>query len=155
MSRANIKQPKQKVKTVVKNVVKIIEKEPERVIIDNTELLSEIEFLKSQLETNNEILDENFKLSHQQEDRISELREKNKILSKKMIEKDKIEIDKKTDEIEEIIEKAEITLKKITKPVTRREIIKPIVKPIVKPIKPLVKPLVRKSSSIVLKASAK
>ena len=146
MSRVNIKQPKQKVKTVVKNVVKIIEKEPERVIIDNTELLSEIEFLKSQLETNNEILDENFKLSHQQEDRISELREKNKILSKKMIEKDKIEIDKKADEIEEIIEKSEQMLKKITKP----KIIKPLVKPVIQPVRKI-QPLVRKSVPTIIK----
>jgi hypothetical protein len=69
-----------------------------------------------------------------------------------MIEKDKIEIDKKADEIEEIIEKAEITLKKITKPqvikpVTRKEIIKPVVKP----VKREIKPLVRKSSSLLLK----
>ena len=89
MSRVNIKQPKQKVKTVIKNVVKIVETK----IDPDEELKNEIEFLKSQLETNNEILDENFKLSHEQEDRISELREKNKILSKKMIEKDKIQIE--------------------------------------------------------------
>jgi hypothetical protein len=79
-----------------------------------------------------------------------------------MIEKDKIEIDKKTDEIEEIIEKAEITLKKITKPKIIKPLVKPVIQPVVnksgafasasvKPVKREIKPLVRKSSSLVLK----
>ncbi len=146
MSKANIK-PKAKAKPIIKKVVQIVETK----IDPDEELKNEIEFLKSQLETNNEILDENFKLSHQQEDRISELREKNKILSKRMIEKDKIEINKKADEIEEIIEKAEITLKKITKPQVIKPMIKPVVKVPVKPVKREIKPLVRKSSSLALK----
>ncbi len=109
MSRVNIKQrPKPKVKTIVKVIENEAElrckKEPNGV--NEASLLEEIENLKRELETNNEILDNTFKISHEQEDRIKQL-------SKRVIEKEKIEINSKTDEIEDIINKSEIMLKNI------------------------------------------
>ena len=124
MSRVNIKQrPKPKVKTIVKVIENEAElrckKEPKGLneaelrwkkdpkgLKDQASLLEEIENLKRELETNNEILDNTFKISHEQEDRIKQL-------SKRVIEKEKIEINSKTDEIEDIINKSEIMLKNI------------------------------------------
>ena len=60
MSKVNIKskpQPSPKV------VVKVIEKE-------SANLLEEIENLKRELEINNEILDNTFKISHQQKEKV-------------------------------------------------------------------------------------
>ena len=113
MSKVNIKtKPKQQAKTMVKNLVKVI---------DSPDLINEIEYLKKELEKSDELLDQNFKIMREEEDRISELRERNKVLSKKMIEKDKIQIEEKADEIEDIIEKSELMLKQINKRTLRAE----------------------------------
>jgi hypothetical protein len=150
MSRVNIKQPKKLVKNVVKKEPEIKEviKEviPSHLFDEINEKEKELKLLRRELEANNEILDNTFKISHQQEDRIKQL-------SKKIIERDKIEItkhseemNKRTNEIEDIIEKSEIMLKKISKPVVKREVKLPT-----KTVKREIKPLVRKSSSLALK----
>ena len=158
MSRVNIKHPKKQVKTIVKKEpeIKEIIKEviPSHLYDEINEKEKELKLLRRELEANNEILDNTFKISHQQEDRIKQL-------SKKIIERDKIEItkhseemDKKTDEIEDIIEKSEIMLKRFTSEISKpvvKQIVKPVVKVPSKTVKREIKPLVRKSSSILLK----
>ena len=153
MSKVNIKtKPKQQAKTMVKNLVKVI---------DSPDLINEIEYLKKELEKSDELLDQNFKIMREEEDRISELRERNKVLSKKMIEKDKIQIEEKADEIEDIIEKSELMLKQINKRTLRAEsnsipqvipkvIPKIITKPVITPVRKI-QPLVRKSVPTIIK----
>lgn len=121
-SKINLK--KKTNKPIVKTVIKTVNS-------DNSHLLQEIDNLKLELEKNNDILDKAFSISNEQEDRIRQL-------SRRLIERDKIVLTQKEDDISEIINKSEILLKNIKRdslPRIKRPEIKPEVKPEIKPVR--------------------